>query len=254
MEEYEPYTASGVVVYAGVDYEKILRQAEREADVIVWDGGNNDLPFYKSDLEIVVADPHRAGHELFYWPGEANFRRADIIIIGKQGSATREGIEAVKHNAARLNPEATIINADMQITVEDPAAIKGKRVLVIEDGPTLTHGGMKYGAGVIAARTYGAAEIVDPREKVVGEIAETFKEYPEIGPLLPAMGYGHQQMNDLAATIEAVSCDLVLIATPIDLRRVINIGKPTMRAGYEIVEIGEPTLEQILTDFPEKHS
>jgi predicted GTPase len=254
MEEYEPYIASGSVVYAGVDYEMILRQAEREADVIVWDGGNNDLPFYRSDLEIVVADPHRPGHELSYWPGEANFRRADILIIGKQNSAPIEGIERVKGNAARLNPQATIINADLAITVEDPAAISGKRVLVVEDGPTLTHGGMKYGAGVIAARAHGAAELVDPRASVIGEIAETFREYPEIGTLLPAMGYGHQQMKDLAATIEAVNSDLVLIATPIDLRRIVNINKPTMRVGYELAEIGEPTLKQVLDDFLENRA
>lgn len=252
MEEYEPYVTNGVVVYSGVDYEKILRQAEEEADVIVWDGGNNDLPFYRSDLEFVVADPHRAGHELCYWPGEANFRRADVIIIGKQSSAPAGGIAAVKRNAARLNPGAAIVNGDLLITPEVPEAIAGKRVLVVEDGPTLTHGGMKYGAGVLAARAGGAAEIVDPRHSAVGEIAETFYAYPEIGALLPAMGYGHQQMADLAKTIEAVSCDLVLIATPIDLRRVVSIRKPAIRVGYEMVEIGEPTLDQILTDFLEK--
>jgi predicted GTPase len=254
MEEYEPYVANGCIVYAGVDYEQILRWAEAEADVMVWDGGNNDLPFYRPDLEIVVADPHRAGHELLYWPGEANFRRADVLIIGKQGSAPVGGIEAVRRNAARFNPQATIINADLSITVADPAMIAGKRVLVIEDGPTLTHGGMKYGAGVLAARAHGASVIVDPRQQAVGEIAETFRAYPEIGALLPAMGYGHQQMADLAATIEAVACDLVLIATPIDLRRVIQINKPTLRVAYEVVEIGEPTLEQILTNFLEKQS
>jgi predicted GTPase len=254
MEEYEPYVANGCIVYAGVDYEKILRQAEAEADVIVWDGGNNDLPFYKSDLEIVVADPHRAGHELLYWPGEANFRRADVLIIGKLGSAPVIGIEAVRRNAARVNPRATIINADMRITVADPSLIQGKRVLVIEDGPTLTHGGMKYGAGVLAARTHGAAAIVDPRGQAVGEIAETFRAYTEIGALLPAMGYGHQQMADLAATIAAVDCDLVLIATPIDLRRVIEINKPALRVAYDVVEIGQPTLEQILKSFLEKQS
>ena len=249
MEEYEPYVAHGAVVYAGVDYEKILRRAEEEADVVVWDGGNNDLPFFRSDLEIVVADPHRPGHELTYWPGEANFRRAHVIIIGKQNTASPEGIETVRHNAKIVNPRAKIINADMRVTVENPALIAGKRVLVIEDGPTLTHGGMKYGAGVIAARQHGAAEIVDPRAYAVGEIAATFRAYPDTGALLPAMGYGDQQVKDLGATIEATPCDLVLIATPIDLRRVVEIRKPTLRVGYELAEKGEPTLEQILTDF-----
>ncbi len=254
MEEYEPHIANGVIVYAGVDYERILRAAEQEADVIVWDGGNNDLPFYKSDLEIVVADPHRPGHELHYFPGEANFRRADVILIGKQGSATPEGIEAVKRSAAAINPKATVMNADMRITCEDPSAIAGKRVLVVEDGPTLTHGEMKYGAGVIAAKQHGAAEIIDPRPFVVGEIAETFAHYPGIGALLPAMGYGRKQMDDLAATINAIDCDLVLIATPIDLRRVVDIARPSMRVGYELAEIGEPTMRQLLTDFLERHA
>jgi predicted GTPase len=251
MEEYEPHIANGVVVYAGVDYERILRAAESEADVIVWDGGNNDLPFYKSDLEMVVADPHRPGHELTYFPGEANFRRADVIVIGKQGSASAEGIEAVRRSAREVNPGATILNADMEIVADDPEAIAGKRVLVVEDGPTLTHGEMKYGAGVIAARKYGAAEIVDPRPWVVGEIAETFRHYPEIGALLPAMGYGRKQMDDLAATIARIDCDLVLIATPIDLRRVIAIDRPSMRVGYNLAEIGEPTVAQLLTSFLE---
>lgn len=254
MEEYEPHIANGVIVYAGVDYERILRAAEQEADVIVWDGGNNDLPFYKSDLEIVVADPHRPGHELHYFPGEANFRRAHVILIGKQGSATPEGIAAVARSAASINPGAVVMNADMRITCEDPAAISGKRVLVVEDGPTLTHGEMTYGAGVIAAQTHGAAEIIDPRPYVVGEIAETFAHYPGIGTLLPAMGYGQQQMDDLAATINAIDCDLVLIATPIDLRRVVEISKPSMRVGYELAEIGEPTMLQLLTAFLERHA
>ena len=251
MEEYEPHIANGVIVYAGVDYERILRQAEDEADVIVWDGGNNDLPFFEPDLEIVVADPHRAGHELAYFPGEANFRRAGVIVIGKQGSAPKEGIEAVRRSAREVNPSATIVDADMAITVDDPAAIAGKRVLVVEDGPTLTHGEMTYGAGVIAARANGAVEIVDPRPWVVGEIARTFEHYPGIGPLLPAMGYGPQQVADLAATIDRVPCDLVLIATPIDLRRVVRIEKPSMRVGYDLVEIGEPTLAQLLTNLLE---
>jgi predicted GTPase len=254
MEEYEPHIAAGVIVYAGVDYERILRQAEQEADVIVWDGGNNDLPFFKSDLEIVVADPHRAGHELSYFPGEANFRRADVIIIGKQGSAPPGGVEAVRRNAERLNPGAVVVNADMAVAAEDPGAIAGKRVLVVEDGPTLTHGDMTYGAGVIAAKAHGAAELVDPRGAVVGEIAETFRHYPNIGRLLPAMGYGERQMRDLEATIDAVDCDLVLIATPIDLRRVIDIEKPSMRVSYELAEIGEPTLAQVLTEFIGRHA
>jgi predicted GTPase len=252
MEEYEPYVSHGAVVYAGVDYEKILRRAEEEADVVVWDGGNNDLPFFRPDLEIVVADPHRPGHELTYWPGEANFRRAHVIIIGKQNTASPEGIETVRHNAETVNPRARIINADMRVTVENPALIAGKRVLVIEDGPTLTHGGMKFGAGVIAARQHGAAEIVDPRTYAVGEIAATFRAYPDTGALLPAMGYGDQQVLDLGATIEATPCDLVLIATPIDLRRIVEIRKPTLRVGYELAEKGEPTLEQILMDFLRK--
>jgi predicted GTPase len=249
MEEYEPYVTRGAVVFAGVDYEKILRRAEEEADVIVWDGGNNDLPFFRPDLEIVVADPHRPGHELTYWPGEANFRRAHVIIIGKQNTASPEGIETVRRNAETVNPRASVIDADMCVTVENPALIGGKRVLVVEDGPTLTHGGMKYGAGVIAAREHGAAEIVDPRAYAVGEIAATFRAYPDTGALLPAMGYGDQQVRDLGATIEATPCDLVLIATPIDLRRVVEIRKPTLRVSYELVEKGEPTLKQILTDF-----
>ena len=254
MEEYEPHIANGVIVYSGVDYERILRAAEQEADVVVWDGGNNDLPFFKSDLEIVVADPHRPGHEMLYFPGEANFRRADVILIGKQGSASAEGIEAVKRSAAAINPNAIVMNADMRITCDDPSAIAGKRVLVVEDGPTLTHGEMTYGAGVIAAREHGAAEIIDPRPFVVGEIAETFAHYPGIGALLPAMGYGRKQMDDLAATINAIDCDLVLIATPIDLRRVVEISKPSMRVGYELAEIGEPTMRQLLTDFLERHA
>lgn len=254
MEEYEPYVTRGAIVYAGVDYEKILRRAEAEADVIVWDGGNNDLPFYRSDLEIVVADPHRPGDELAYWPGEANFRRADVIIIGKQDTATPEGIETVRQNAEQVNPRATIINADMRLTVENRSMIKGKRILVVEDGPTLTHGGMKYGAGIVSARAQGAAEIVDPRAYAVGEIAATFRAYPNTGPLLPAMGYGAQQVKDLAATIQATPCDLVLVATPIDLTRVVNINKPTLRVSYELVERGEPTLAQVLSEFLEKDS
>jgi predicted GTPase len=253
MEEYEPYIAAGGVIYAGVDYEAILRQAEAEADVVLWDGGNNDLPFFESDLEIVVADPHRPGHELAYWPGEANFRRADVIVIGKEGSATAANIATVKRNAAAVNPKAKILDADLRIHVENPAAIRGKRVLVVEDGPTLTHGGMQYGAGVLAAQQHGAAAIVDPRRAAKGEIATTFQNYPGIGALLPAMGYGQQQMADLAATIAAVDCDLVLVATPIDLRRVVKIDKPTMRVRYELAELGPPTIAQLMKDFVARH-
>ena len=249
MEEYEPYVAAGGVVFAGVDYEAILRAAEQEADVVLWDGGNNDLPFYQSDLEIVVADPHRPGHELLYWPGEANFRRADVLVIAKEGSASLADIAAVKRSAARVNPTAQILDADLRITVEQPSLIVGKRVLVVEDGPTLTHGGMKFGAGVLAAQMHGAAAIVDPRQWAVGEIAATFRAYPDTGTLLPAMGYGRQQMQDLAATIAAVDCDLVLIATPIDLRRVIQIDKPSMRVRYELRELGELSIQQLMTDF-----
>jgi predicted GTPase len=249
MEEYEPYIAFGGVIFAGVDYEAILRQAEQEADIVLWDGGNNDLPFYLPDLEIVVADPHRPGHELHYWPGEANFRRADVILIAKEGSARPEDIAAVKRSAAEVNPKARIIDADLRISVDNPGAIAGKRVLVVEDGPTLTHGGMKYGAGVLAARAHGAAAVVDPRGAAVGEIAATFREYPDIGPLLPAMGYGKHQMQDLAATIAAVECDLVLIATPIDLRRVVQIDRPTLRVRYELQEIAGPTIEELMKDF-----
>ena len=252
MEEYEPYVAHGAIVYAGVDYERILRRAEAEADVIVWDGGNNDLPFFRPDLEIVVADPHRPGHELSYWPGEVNFRRADVIVIGKQNTATAEGVATVRHNAARVNPRAIIVNADMVVTADDPTLIRGKRVLVVEDGPTLTHGGMKYGAGVIAARAHGASDIVDPRPFAVGEIAATFRAYPETGALLPAMGYGRQQVEDLAATVEATPCDLVLFATPVDLGRIIPIRKPTVRVSYELAEKGEPDLKQVLSAFLEK--
>lgn len=249
MEEYEPYLAAGGVVFAGVDYEAILRAAEAEADVVLWDGGNNDLPFYQSNLEIVVADPLRPGHETAYWPGEANFRRADVLVIAKQGSARPQDIAAVKRSAAELNPTARILDADLRVTVENAAAIRGKRVLVVEDGPTLTHGGMRFGAGVLAAREHGAAAIVDPRAAAVGEIAATFRRYPETGALLPAMGYGRQQMADLAATIAAVDCDLVLVATPIDLRRVIRIDKPSLRVRYELVELSEFTIATLMEEF-----
>jgi len=249
-EEYEPHLKSGTVVYAGVDYGAILKEAEREADVIVWDGGNNDLPFYKPDVEIVVLDPHRPGHELQYHPGEANFRRASCIVINKVDTADQKGIEEVKANIARCNPKALVIEAASPVTVEDPAAIRGKRVLVVEDGPTLTHGGMGYGAGVIAAQRFGAASLVDPRPYAVGSIAATFRKYPGIGTLLPAVGYGEKQMNELKQTIEKVDCDLVLIATPIDLRRTIRFERPALRVSYELQEIGKPDLDDALDKLP----
>jgi predicted GTPase len=248
-EEYEPHIKVGTIVYAGVDYGAILREAEKEADVIVWDGGNNDLPFIKPDVEIVVADPHRAGHEMKYHPGEANLRRASCIIINKVDTADRQAIEKVKGNIADVNPGALVIEAASPVMVEDPGAIRGKRVLVVEDGPTLTHGEMKYGAGVIAAQRFGAATIVDPRPWAVGSIAATFKKYPEIGALLPAVGYGEKQMAELRQTIERVECDLVLIATPIDLRRTIHFEKPALRVSYELQEIGKPDLEDVLKRF-----
>jgi predicted GTPase len=249
-EEYEPHLKNGTVVYAGVDYGAILKEAEREADVIVWDGGNNDLPFYKPDVEIVVVDPHRPGHELKYHPGEANFRRASCLIINKIDTADKKGIEEVKANIARYNPKALVVEAASPVTVEDPAAIRGKRVLVVEDGPTLTHGEMGYGAGVIAAQRFGAASLVDPRPYAVGSIAATFRKYPGIGTLLPAVGYGEKQMDELRQTIEKVDCDLVLIATPIDLRRTIHFERPALRVTYELQEIGKPDLDDVLDRLP----
>ena len=247
-EEYEPHIDRGIVVYAGVDYEAILRQAEPEADIILWDGGNNDLPFYKPDLHIVVADPHRPGHELTYYPGAVNFRMADVILLNKIDTADLAAISAVRDSAAAVNPGAIIVEAASPIFLPDPGAIRGKRVLVIEDGPTLTHGGMKYGAGIVAARRFGAAEIIDPRPYTVGAITETFKKYPEIGALLPAMGYGKQQVKDLEETIRRVPCDLVLAATPIDLTRVARIDQPAQRVRYELQVIGQPTLEDVLQE------
>ena len=249
-EEYEPHLKVGTVVYAGVDYGAILEEAEREADVIVWDGGNNDLPFYKPDVEIVVVDPHRPGHELQYHPGEANFRRASCLVINKIDTADKKGIEDVKANIARYNPKAMIIEAASPVTVEDPASIRGKRVLVVEDGPTLTHGEMGYGAGVIAAQRFGAASLVDPRSAAVGSIAATFRKYPGIGTLLPAVGYGEKQTQELKQTIDKVDCDLVLIATPIDLRRAIHFEKPALRVTYELQEIGKPDLDDVLAKLP----
>ncbi len=245
-EEYEPHIDRGVIVYAGVDYEAILRQAEQEADVVLWDGGNNDLPFYKPDLHIVVADPHRAGHELTYWPGAANFRMADVIVINKVDTADLAHVTAVRESAAQVNPDAVVIEAASPIFLPDAAAIRGKRVLVIEDGPTLTHGEMKYGAGIVAARRFGAAEIIDPRPYTVGTITETFEKYPDIGTLLPAMGYGGEQIKDLEETIRRVPCDLVISATPIDLTRVATIYHPVQRVSYELQVIGQPALEDVL--------
>lgn len=245
-EEYEPHLSRGIVVYAGVDYVQILGQAEQEADVIVWDGGNNDLPFYCPDLHIVVVDPHRAGHELTYHPGEANVRLADVIVINKVDTADLEPIARVRENVRSVNPTAQIVEAASPIFLDDPQAIRGKRVLVVEDGPTLTHGEMAYGAGVVAARRFGAAELVDPRPYAVGSIVETYRRYPTIGPVLPAMGYSQAQIAELEETIRRVPCDLVLVATPIDLRRVIHIRQPIQRVRYELQEIGQPTLEQII--------
>ena len=233
-EEYEPHIKNGVVVYAGADYAAILEQAEQEADVIIWDGGNNDTPFYQPDLWIVVADPHRAGHELKYFPGTENFARAELILINKVGSAREQDIRVVEANAKMVNPSAIIVRRESTLDVPQPELIKGKRVLAIEDGPTTTHGGMPFGAGVLAARDNGAAEIVDPRSCAVGEIADTFENYPDIGALLPAMGYGEAQIRDLEATVNAVDCDLVLVATPIDLTRLIEIEKPHMHIGYRL--------------------
>ena len=242
-EEYEPHIQRGVVVYAGVDYEAILREAEREADVIVWDGGNNDLPFYRPDLEIVVVDPHRPGHEIAYHPGEANLRRAHVVVINRIDTANGDDIDEVRFNIHQLNPKAMVVDAASPLKVSDPTAITGKSVLVVEDGPTLTHGEMQYGAGVMAARKFGAEELVDPRPFAVASIQATYEKYPDIGILLPAMGYGDQQIKDLETTINSTECDLVVIATPIDLGRIIRINKPSVRVQYELQEIGQPTLE-----------
>jgi len=251
-EEYEPHIVNDVIVYAGVDYEAILREAEKEADIIIWDGGNNDLPLVKSDLEIVVVDPHRPGHEMSYYPGETNFRRADVIVINKITTADPAGTQQVRDNIDAINPGALVIDgASPQFVDGDPAEIRGKRVLVIEDGPTLTHGEMKYGAGVMAARKFGAGELVDPRPYAVKSIADTFAKYPQTETVLPAMGYGDAQIADLEATIKATPCDLVLIATPIDLRRLVSFDVPAMRVTYELQEIGEPTLVAPLREFVE---
>jgi predicted GTPase len=245
-EEYEPHIANRVIVYAGVDYEKILREAEKEADIIVWDGGNNDIPFYKPDLHIVVADPHRPGHEVRYHPGETNLRMADVVLINKADTANSANVEAVRENARKLNPKAVIIEAASPITVDKPELIKNKKVLIVEDGPTLTHGNMPYGAGTIVAKRLGASEIVDPRPYAVGSIIKTFQEYPHLGAVLPAVGYGKEQIKELEKTINKTPCDVVLVGTPIDLRRVLQLNKPAARATYELREIGKPTLEDVL--------
>jgi len=251
-EEYEPMINMGVVVYAGVDYGKILEQAEQEADVITWDGGNNDFPFYEPDLLIVVTDPHRAGHEVSYYPGETNLRMADVVIINKVETADYEDIETVRKNIQALNPNAVVIDAASPVRVENMEVIKGKRVLVIEDGPTVTHGEMPYGAGYIAARKAGA-EIVDPRPYAVGSIEATFKKYTHLHDVLPAMGYGAEQMKELEKTINKANVDAVVIGTPIDLARIIKINKPSTRIRYDLQEIGRPNLEDVIKEFVEKH-
>jgi len=248
-EEYEPHIENGVVVYAGVDYEKILKEAEKEAEIIVWDGGNNDVPFFKPNLHIVVADPHRAGHEISYYPSEANVRMANVIIINKIDTADPENVSLVKRNLRMVNPNALILEAESPITADNPALIKGKRVLVIEDGPTLTHGGMPYGAATIMAKKFGAREIVDPRPYAVGAIKETYEKYPHLGAVLPAVGYGEKQIAELKETIIRTPCDVVVIGTPVNLQRVITIDKPTVRVKYELKVLGASSLEQILDDF-----
>jgi predicted GTPase len=248
-EEYEPLIEAGDLVFAGVDYERILRRAEAEADVIIWDGGNNDLPFFKPDLEIVLVDPHRPGHETTYYPGEANLLRADVIVLTKVDSAKPENVQYVRETAQRANPGAVVTETAMPLSVDNQAAVEGKRVLVIEDGPTLSHGGMSYGAGFLAARRYGAVELVDPRPFAAGTIKQVFEEYPHIGPVLPAMGYGAGQMRDLKQTIDAVDCDTVIVATPVDLKRLLAFDRPSVRVRYEVEEIGEPRLSPILRDF-----
>lgn len=253
-EEYEPHIVSGVIVYAGVDYEMILREAEKEADVILWDGGNNDMSFYQPDIQITVVDPHRPGHEISYYPGQVNFLLADVIVINKIDSADAESIAEVRENIRNYNPNAVVIDAASPVHVEDGQRIKGKKVLVVEDGPTLTHGEMQYGAGVVAAEKFGAAELVDPRPFTVKSIKATYEKYPDIGMVLPAMGYGDQQVKDLEMTINKAECDLVVIATPIDLGKLINIKKPSVRVTYKLQEIGQPDVESVLSGLFAKKS
>lgn len=248
-EEYEPHIRVGTVVYAGVDYEAILRQAEKEADIILWDGGNNDTPFYVSDLEIVVADPHRPGHELSYYPGEVNIRRADVVVINKVDTAESHNVAVVRENVRKSNPKARVLETACRVSVASPEVIKGRRVLVVEDGPTLTHGEMSYGAGVVAARQCAAAELVDPRPYAVGSIRGTYERYPHMTALLPAMGYGSIQRHELEETINRVDCDLVLVATPVNLTSILKINKPSVRVSYEAEELTKPGLVEILTEF-----
>ena len=255
MEEYEPHVVRGNVIYAGVDYEAIVRAAENDpdgCDVILWDGGNNDFPFYKPDLMVTVVDPHRPGHELSYYPGEATLRIADYVVINKMDSADADAIQIVRDNIAKVNPEAIVVDAASPLTIDKPELVRDKKVLVVEDGPTLTHGEMKIGAGTVAARKCGAAELIDPREFAVGKLAETFRIYPNIGTLLPAMGYGDEQIKDLETTIDKTPCDVVVIATPIDLSRIVKINKPTVKVGYDLQEIGQPDLAQAVNDFIQK--
>jgi predicted GTPase len=257
MEEYEPHVVRGNVIYAGVDYEAIVRAAEKDpdgCDVILWDGGNNDFPFYKSDLHVTVIDPHRPGHELTYYPGNVTLRMSDVVVINKMDSADAAGIEIVRRNIATEAPDAIVIDGASTLDVDDPAVIRGKKVLVVEDGPTLTHGEMKIGAGVVAAQKFGAAELVDPRPYTVGRLSETFEIYPNIGAVLPAMGYGEQQLKDLEATINGTDCEAVVIGTPIDLNRIIKIDKPNTRVYYNLQEIGRPDLTMVLDDFVKKHN
>ena len=252
MEEYEPHIERGNVIYSGVDYAEILQQAENDpsgCDIILWDGGNNDFPFYKPDLMVTVVDPHRPGHELSYYPGEVTLRVADVVVINKIDSADYHGIETVRKNITLINPSATVIDAASTISVDKPEVIKGKKVLVIEDGPTLTHGEMKIGAGVVAANRFSAAEIIDPREYAVGKLVDTFKSYPDIGTVLPAMGYGDAQIRDLEATIANTPCDSIIVATPIDLGRIVKMNKPSTRVQYELQEIGKPCLQDVIDDF-----
>ncbi|NPA26692.1 MAG: GTPase [Chloroflexi bacterium] len=249
-EEYEPHLQNGLVVYAGVDYARILQQAEAEADVIVWDGGNNDLPFFWPDVHIVVADPHRPGHELRYHPGEANVRMAHVAVINKVVTARPEAIQTVRQNLRALNPNLVLVEAASPFTVDDPQAIRGRRVVVVEDGPTLTHGEMAYGAGYLAAQRFGARGIVDPRPFAVGNLRAVYEQYPHIGPIVPAMGYSPEQIRDLEATLNQVEADVVIVATPVDLRRLLRVNKPLVRVRYELQEIGHPTLEDVLREHP----
>jgi len=257
MEEYEPHIVRGNIIYAGVDYEAILRAAEQDpdgCDVILWDGGNNDFSFYKPDLMVTVVDPHRPGHELSYYPGEVTLRQADVVVINKMDTAPPEAIQIIRENIEKVNPDAIVIDGASPIKVDDPSLIKGKKVLVVEDGPTLTHGEMKIGAGTVAAQKFGARELVDPRPYTVGSLSETFKIYPNIGTLLPAMGYGAKQLADLEETINNTDCEAVVIGTPIDLNRIIKINKPNTRVYYDLQEIGYPNFNEVLDDFVKKHN